>query len=252
MARFLTTLPTNLGYYNLGTVEAYPTGGSGPTAYGATSYFGSDPLPPRLGDSINNPADLGDLTALFRSIPITNTHGGKTRIQSTFFKFNITRHRAIQIVQNFSPTSYQANTNKNTIISFYKVEDGNHRRELPINNEGYVCNVASISDSDSDGDNGGYQDDYPTTFLDIGTYIILITNDIKFLETTYSFTISTTLNDWRYVTESVAESLDFGSEVGGYDSALDFGSVVQVAGTRAEYPYSSTSGLGYTRAGVSP
>lgn len=252
MGQFLTTLPVNYGYYNLGTVEAFPTGGSGPTAYGATSYFGSDPLPPRLGDSINNPADLGDLTALFRNINITNTHGGKTRIQSTFFKFNLTRPRVIQVVQNYSPTSYQSNTNKNTIISFYKVEDGNHRRELPINNDGYVCNVSSISDSDSDGDNGGYQDDYPSTFIDPGTYIILITNDIKFLETTYSFTVGATLSDWRYVAESVSESIDFGPDIEGYNTSVDFGSVVQVAGTKATYPYSSTSGLGYTRAGVSP
>ena len=252
MGRFLTTIPSNIGFYNLGTVEAYPTGGTGPTAYGATSYFGSDPLPPRLGDSINNPADLGDLSALFKSVDITNTHGGKTRIQSTFFKFYLTKSRAIQVVQNFSPTSYQANTNKNTIISVYKIEDGNHRRELPINDSGYVCNTASISDSDSDGDMGAYQSDYPSTFLDSGSYIILITNDIKFLETTYSFTISSSLNDWRYVTEGISEYMDFGSDVVGVDQSIDFGSVVNAAGPKTTYPYNSTSGLGYTRAGVSP
>ena len=45
MARFLTTIPSNLGFFNLGAFESYPTGGGGPTAYGPTSYFGSDPLP---------------------------------------------------------------------------------------------------------------------------------------------------------------------------------------------------------------
>ena len=51
MARFLTTIPNNLGFYNLGTVESYPTGGAGPTAYGPTSYYGSDPLPKTQGDN---------------------------------------------------------------------------------------------------------------------------------------------------------------------------------------------------------
>ena len=68
MGRFLTTLPTNLGFYNLGTVESYPAGGTGPTAYGPTSYFGSDPLPAQLGDSINTPADIGDATEFVSSL----------------------------------------------------------------------------------------------------------------------------------------------------------------------------------------
>jgi hypothetical protein len=60
MARFLTTIPNNLGFFNLGFVESYPTGGTGPTAYGPTSYYGSDPLPSSPGDSLYNPIDLGD------------------------------------------------------------------------------------------------------------------------------------------------------------------------------------------------
>ena len=60
MARFLTTIPSNLGFFNLGVVESYPTGGGGPTAYGPTSYFGSDPRPAEQGDNLNNPIDLGD------------------------------------------------------------------------------------------------------------------------------------------------------------------------------------------------
>ena len=62
MSRYLTTIPSNTGFYNLGTVESYPTGGAGPTAYGPTSYFGSDPLPSNNGDSIYDPIDLGDFT----------------------------------------------------------------------------------------------------------------------------------------------------------------------------------------------
>ena len=51
MPRFLTTIPSNLGFFNLGVVESYPTGGGGPTAYGPTSYFGSDPRPAEQGDN---------------------------------------------------------------------------------------------------------------------------------------------------------------------------------------------------------
>ncbi len=67
MARFLTTIPSNLGFFNLGTVESYPTGGGGPTAYGPTSYFGSDPLPAEQGDNLNNPINLGDFSSIFKS-----------------------------------------------------------------------------------------------------------------------------------------------------------------------------------------
>ena len=49
MSRFLTTIPSNSGFVNLGLVETYPTGGGGPTAYGPTSYFGSDPRPAEQG-----------------------------------------------------------------------------------------------------------------------------------------------------------------------------------------------------------
>lgn len=253
MARFLTTIPVNLGFYNLGTVEAYPTGGTGPTAYGPTSYFGSDPLPPRPGDSINNPIDLGDFNSVFRSITISNTHGGKTRIQSTFYQIKLTAARALSVTQNYSPTSYQSNTNRNTLIAVYKIEDGAHRRELPINDSGYVYKETGLAESDSDNSTAGYQADYPSDVLDPGTYIILITNDIRYIETTYSFTLNSTLSDWRYVNEVASQSLDFGLDTENPPNALfDFGSVGTIAGTKVNYPYNSTSGLGYTRSGVSP
>ena len=252
MARFLTTLPVNLGYYNLGTVEAYPTGGTGPTAYGPTSYFGSDPLPERLGDSFHNAADLGTIESPFRVITLSNTHGGNTRIQSSFYKLTLPRPRSLVITQNNNPNSYQSNTNRNTIISIYKVESGNFRRELPINDSGFVCNQASIIESDSDYSTDGYEADYPSKQLDPGTYVILITNDIRYLVTTYSFSIATTLSDWRFITEAVDDVFNFGGLTEGIIESVDFGSIVTIAGSRAQYPYSSTSGLGYTRAGVSP
>jgi hypothetical protein len=252
MGRFLTTLPTNLGFYNLGSVEAYPTGGSGPTAYGATSYFGSDPLPAQLGDSINNPADIGDFSAISRSLTLSSTHGGNTRKQSSFYRLTLTRSRSIQITQNYSPTSYQSNTNRNTIIAAYVVQDGTHRLELPINDDGFICPTASIAEGDSDPSSGAYQNDYPSTFLFPGTYIILITNDIRYLETTYSFTLSTSLSDWGFVTESVTELLNFEEVSSPATEVIDFGLITDSTKAKTRYPYSSTSGLGYTRAGVSP
>jgi hypothetical protein len=280
MARFLTTLPENLGYYNLGTVETYPTGGSGPTAYGPTSYFGSDPLPARAGDSINTPQNLGTFEAspLFQSIQLKNKHGGNSRIQSTFYKITLLRPRSIIITQNYSTTSYEQNTNRNTLISVYKVEDGTHRRELPINSAGYVFYETGLSYSDSGDDNSSYSygADYPNTALPAGDYIILITNDFRYLETVYSLTITIANLDWRYDTESASDFGDFGTCVttaslyrtwdtsSGYGAgwdldrwgdvhtldpvtySVDFGFIVNPTVT------SSTSGLGYTRAGVSP
>jgi len=252
MPRYLSTVPVNLGFYNLGSVEAYPTGGTGPTAYGPTSYFGSDPLPQRGGDSINNPLDLGNRTTNFGSLTLTNNHGGKSRVQTTFYQFLLTSPRFVSVTQNYSPTSYQENSNRNTIISFYKVEDGNHRRELPINDSGYVYKETSLADDDSYLSSDGYLSDFPNVPLDAGTYIIVVTNDIRYLETTYSFTLNTSLTDWRFVTEIINQFLDFGLDSQAYDNSVDFGNLSVVGGTRTQYPYSSTSGLGYTQADRAP
>jgi hypothetical protein len=221
MSRFLTTLPTNLGFVNLGTVESYPTGGTGPTAYGPTSYYGSDPLPARLGDSINNPVNLGNLAAIYRSINITSSHGGLSRQQSTFYSFKLSTQRSIRVTQNFSQFATTSNTNKNTLVSFYKIEDGTHRRELPINNAGYVVPQASIENGDSD--NSDIREDYPDQMLPPGDYMFLITNDIRYLETTYSITLESFLNDWRFVNEEFDEALNFGLITEGVDSSIDFG-----------------------------
>jgi hypothetical protein len=222
VARFLATLPENLGFYNLGSIQAYPTGGTGPTAYGPTSYFGSDPRPQQLGDSINNPANLGDFSPIFRTVTISNSHGGLTRQQSSFYKLKLNRGRAIKIVQNFSQNSYTTNTNRNTVISFYKVEDGNHRRELPINNAGYVYTSTGIDYDDNANVNA---DDYPNTVLPPGEYIFLITNDIRYLETTYSITLQSLNVDWRYVAESIDEVLDLELITEAVNASIDFGSL---------------------------
>lgn len=219
MARYLTTIPSNLGYYNLGTVESYPTGGTGPTAYGPTSYFGSDPLPATLGDSVNNPIPLGEFSSVFRSVTINNSHGGLTRRQSTFYSIRLTRPRSIQFTQNYSQFAYTENTNRNTLLAFYKIADGNKRIELPINDSGYVFEATGV-DYDEYEQNIG---DYPNIKLDPGNYMFLITNDIRYLDTNYSITIGVSITDWRFVAESVEDSLDFDTVTESVDEFIDFG-----------------------------
>ena len=156
MSRYLATIPNSSGFYNLGTVESYPTGGAGPTAYGPNSYFGSDPLPERSGDSIYNPINLGNFTNIFKIVSIKNSHGGLTRRQSTFYKIRLDRPRTIQFTQDYSQFSYEEKTNKNTLIAFYKIEDGNQRKELPINNDGYVSRDSSIDYLDEENINNTF------------------------------------------------------------------------------------------------
>lgn len=219
MARYLSTIPDNSGFYNLGTVWTYPTGGTGPTGYGPTSYFGSDPMPQNSGDSLYNPIDLGDFSPTFKSVTINNSHGGLTRKQSTFYRIKLNKPRSIQFTQNFSQFSYSQNTNRNTLLSFYKLTNGTKPVEMPVNNLGYVY--------DSDGHD--YEtsaintSDFPSESISAGTYIFLITNDIRYQETTYSITINVAPLDWRFVTEDVEESLDFGLVTGLIDEFVDFG-----------------------------
>ena len=221
MARYLSTVPDNSGFVNLGTVWAYPTGGTGPTGYGPTSYFGSDPLPAQPGDSLYTPIDLGDFSSVFRSITISNSHGGLSRKQSTFYKLRINRPRSIQFTQNFSQFSYSSNTNRNTLLSFYKITDGTHRVELPINNSGYVYESTGI-DYDSE---ELVTSDYPSTRLDPGEYMFLITNDIRYQETTYSISINVAVLDWRFVDETVEDSLDFALITESAETVIDFGTL---------------------------
>ena len=223
MSRFLTTIPSNSGFVNLGLVETYPTGGGGPTAYGPTSYFGSDPLPAEDGDNLNNPIDLGDFSSIFKSFNIKNTHGGLTRKQTTFYKIRLTKRRSVQFTQEFSQFSYEENTNRNTLLAFYQIHDDGRREELPINDQGYVHKESSINYLDDD--NGALLTDFPKTALDEGTYLFLITNDIRYLETNYSINLNVSVLDWRFVTEQIDESINFGLVAGRVESTLDFGSL---------------------------
>ncbi len=223
MSRFLTTIPSNSGFYNLGTVEAYPTGGAGPTAYGPTSYFGSDPLPETSGDSLYNPINLGLITDIFRTITIKNSHGGLSRRQTTFYEFEITSRRSVQFTQNYSQFSYEENTNKNTLLAFYEIFEKNRREELPINNLGYVAKEAAIDYLDDEGELPN--EDYPNLSLDPGKYIFLITNDIRYLETNYSIDLNINSLDWRFVKESISEEVDFSLITEGVSGNIDFGTI---------------------------
>lgn len=226
MARYLSTIPNNLGLYNLGTVWSYPTGGTGPTAYGPTSYFGSDPLPANDGDSVHTAIDLGDFGAPFKTLNITNTHGGLSRKVSTFFKLTLSKARSVQFTQNYSRFSYQEKTNRNTLLAFYHIDADRRRIELPINDSGYVYNSTAV-DYDTDEYNTELDSkDYPTTRLNPGEYLFLITNDIRFIETTYSITISVASLDWRFVTEGIDDSLGFGLVTGAVEGeTIDFGTL---------------------------
>ena len=230
VARFLTTITNNLGFFNLGKVECYPTGGGGPTAYGPTSYFGSDPRPAEQGDNLNNPINLGDFSSIFKTQIISNSHGGLSRKQSTFYEMNLTLPRSVQFTQEFSRTSYEDQTNRNTLLAFYEIDENGHRQELPINDDGYVFHDSAIDYQEDD--TGILLTDFPSTRLEKGKYLFVITNDIRYLETTYSIGLNVSVLDWRFVNEPVEEQVNFGlitesvvGATGATGGAINFGSI---------------------------
>ena len=222
MSRFLSTIPTNHGFVGLEKIQSYPTGGSGPIAFGPTSYFGSDPRPPQNGDSLYDAIDLGDFNPLFSTKPISGTHGGLTRKQSTFYKFVLNTPRSVQVVQNFSTTAYTRKTNRNTLIAFYKIEEANFRRELPVNDEGYLINEASVDVEEYD----LLERDYPTQLLKPGEYLFVITNDIRYQDTEFSISIAGFSIDWRFQNETAEESTDFKLVTAQVLTTINFGSIV--------------------------
>ena len=225
MSRYLTTIPSNTGFYNLGTVESYPTGGAGPTAYGPTSYYGSDPLPAEDGDNLHNPIDLGDFSSVFRSFSIKNSHGGLSRKQTTFYKIKLVEPRSVQFTQDQSQFSYEQNTNKNTLLAFYRITEDKRREELPINDDGYVHNEGAIDYTDENTDLS--TDDYPITKLPKGEYLFLITNDIRYLETTYAISLNVNVLDWGLVKDNFDLAINFGLITQDYDEMLNFGEVTR-------------------------
>ena len=76
-----------------------------------------------------------------------------------------------------------------------------------------------------DDDTGSLLSDYPKTSLDKGNYLFLITNDIRYLETNYSISLNVQVLDWRFITEQIEESINFGLLTDRVLSTLDFGSI---------------------------
>tara|TARA_A100000164_G_scaffold43355_1_gene32983 strand:+ start:77 stop:652 length:576 start_codon:yes stop_codon:yes gene_type:complete len=185
--------------------------------------IGSDPLPAEQGDNLNNPINLGDFSAIFKSQIISNNHGGLTRKQSTFYQIILNRPRTIQFTQEFSRFAYEQNTNRNTLLAFYEIDDNNHRQELPINNDGYVFKEGAIDYLDDD--TGALLNDYPTTRLKKGKYLFVITNDIRYLETNYSIGLNVSVLDWRFISESIEEQINFGLVTSGAAETVNFGNL---------------------------
>ena len=57
------------------------------------------------------------------------------------------------------------------------------------------------------------------------TYLFLITNDIRYLETNYSINLNVSVLDWRFVNENIEEAINFGLINDVAEATLDFGSI---------------------------
>jgi len=121
---------------------------------------------------------------------------------------NLSLPRTVQFTQEFSRNSYEENTNRNTLLAFYQIDENNHRQELPINDDGYVYHEGAIDYNDDEGIL--FNEDYPVTRLGVGKYLFVITNDIRYLETNYSIGLNVSVLDWRFVNENIEEQIDFG------------------------------------------
>ena len=70
-----------------------------------------------------------------------------------------------------------------------------------------------------------HYEDYPSTRLEKGKYLFVITNDIRYLETTYSIGLNVSVLDWRFVQEVVEEQINFGSITDQVFDNLNFGNL---------------------------
>ena len=68
--------------------------------------------------------------------------------------------------------------------------------------------------------------------MEKGQYLFVITNDIRYIETTYSIGLNVSVLDWRFVTEQVEEQIDFGlvtanvvGDTGAAGGFIDFGNI---------------------------
>ena len=119
----------------------------------------------------------------FCLVPLSSNHGGLSRQQTTFYKIKIKSPRSIQFTQELDQFSYQQNTNRNTLLAIYQLLPDNRREELPINNLGYVSPQSSVDYNEEE----LKLEDYPSTRLNPGEYLFLITNDIGILKRLLNF-----------------------------------------------------------------
>ncbi len=105
----------------------------------------------------------------------------------------------------------------------YEIDENGHRQELPINDDGYVFHDAAI-DYEVD-DTSGVLNDYPSTRLEKGNYLFVITNDIRYLETSYSIGLNVSVLDWRLTIEPAEEQINLGQITDGVRDIVNFGKV---------------------------
>ena len=92
---------------------------------------------------------------------------------------------------------------------------------MPINNLGYVSPQSSIDYNEEE----LRLEDYPSTRLNPGEYLFLITNDIRYLETTYSISVNVQVTDFRFTAESTEEAVNFDLVSNSAVASLDFGQI---------------------------
>ena len=134
--------------------------------------------------------------------------------QTTFYKIKLVEPRSVQFTQDQSQFSYEQNTNKNTLLAFYRITE-DKEEELPINDDGYVHNEGQLTIQMRI---QIWHDDYPIK-LPKGEYLFLITNDIRYLETTYAISLNVNVLDWGLVKITLT-SLNFGLITQDYDEIL--------------------------------
>jgi hypothetical protein len=65
----------------------------------------------------------------------------------------------------------------------------------------------------------------PSTSLKKGKYLFVITNDIRYIETTYSIGLNVSVLDWRFVRESPTEQINFGLITTAVTDTVNFGNL---------------------------
>ena len=136
----------------------------------------------------------------------------------------------IEIIEDLKEIRHAVKNNESVYISIDKKIEKyqmildqfeNANGELPINDDGYVYHEAAIDYNNEEGIL--FNEDYPVTRLNKGKYLFVITNDIRYLETTYSIGLNVSVLDWRFVNENAEEQINFGSVASAVIDKVNFG-----------------------------